>query len=90
MPRVSIDSIDVLEELLRDLRSIHEQLEIARDDTYRRHELKREELAVSFHEATGRLEVASAEESRLNAEISSATDAIESLSDHIDSLESRL
>lgn len=90
MPRVSLDGIEVLEDLLREVRLVHEQLLTTRDETFRRHELKMEDVNASLHESSNRLEQTIAEESRLNAEISSVNDTIDSLEHEIDSLESQL
>ena len=90
MARVSLDSIAVLENLLREIGLVHEQLQATRDETCRRQELKMEEVTSSFREAGSQLEQAVANESHLVDEISSTTDRIESLQHTIDSLESQL
>jgi chromosome segregation ATPase len=90
MPRVSLASIEVLEDLLREVRLVHERLQTARNETCRHHELKMEELDTSFREAANRLDEAVATESRLTAEISSTKDTIDFLNHEIGSLESEL
>jgi len=90
MPRVSLTGIEVLEDLLREVRLVHEQIVTARDETCRRHSLKAEDLDSSLREASSRLDSLRAEESRLNSEIDVTSGALESLSAEVDSLESRL
>jgi hypothetical protein len=90
MPRVSLNGIEVLEDLLREVQLTHEQLLTARDETVRHHELKMEDLSTSLDESANRLEQTIANESRLNAEIATVSDSIDSLSHEIDSLESQL
>lgn len=90
MARVSLNGIEVLEDLLREVQLVHEQLLTARDETCRRHELKLEDVSTSLHESANRLEQTIANESRLNVEIASVNDSIDSLEREIDSSESQL
>ena len=90
MPRVSLAGIEVLEDLLQNVRRVQDELRARTDDKSRGLDLRTESITSSLQDASSRLEAAMERESTIRAECLEAEAAVQDAHNRISSLESEL
>jgi hypothetical protein len=87
MSRVSLASIEVLEDLLRSVRQVQEELRSRADDRSYGFDLRGESINSSLQDASSRLEATIEEESRLRVACEEARAAVHDAQERIADLE---